>query len=1015
LDSRRPRRRFAERLEPRWLLASDAYVEFNLASNQPGAALVTDPSLGYAWGIAASPGASGAFSLSNSVAGRSNSYSGDAGGSPFSQNADQTVYVPLATGQVYNGNANEFIVHSLNPPPGGEAPIAGGPAEFIYASLDGTIYGFNASVGQLAAPAVSVTGASFTGLTLANNGAADQLYATDYAGGKIDVFDAGFQPVATSGSFTDPNLPAGYKPFNIQALGGELYVSYAASLLVPLAANIGGPLPPIPAPGGVIDVFDVNGGFVGRIASGSPLDRPWGMALAPQSFGPFAGDLLVANHGDGKINVFDPTPGASGTPLATLGGADGNPFVVDGLWGLAFGNGDHAGDADSLYFTAGSLPDLYWPLASAAGDPSIASSLPVPAIWHGLFGTIQVAGTDPLAAIGTNATARAGEEFSGALAAFGSADLPSPMAGPAASYIATIDWGDGSTTTGSMATTGNGGYLVVGSHTYAAAGADDYQVTIRDASGNSVTAAGVVQVTSAPLLAKALPVVSHGLSIDNASLATFVDAGGADPLANYSATIDWGDGTTSYGTISSAIAATDASAAGGLFTVAGSHAYGSTGDYTFTVTIRDVDGSQATVQGTAHLVQATLVAHALPVVSHGLSLDKATVATFFDTGGADPLANYSATIDWGDGSTSAGTISSAIAPAGASAAGGLFTVAGSHTYASIGDYKFTVTISDIDGSQAAVQGTAHVVQAPLLASGVPVVVTTGLSVNGAIVAAFADAGGGDAPTNYGATIDWGDGSTSSATVAGSGNSFIVVGSHEYASAGIYQLKIAITDQDGSTARVATHAFIDSPVASFVATAFQDVLHRSPDDSGLDFWNQQIASGLPAAQFASDLTHSGEFYATNVIAPGYQTYLGRAADAAGLAFWTGQMQQGMTDQQLEANFIASPEFYAHAGGADSAWVNAMYQAVLGRQADGSGLSYWTGQLSAGMSRSSVAIGFAASQEREAQIIQDDYFAYLGRTASPAEVNYWVAQFEHGATNEDILSGFVGSSEYVKLHS
>ena len=97
------------------------------------------------------------------------------------------------------------------------------------------------------------------------------------------------------------------------------------------------------------------------------------------------------------------------------------------------------------------------------------------------------------------------------------------------------------------------------------------------------------------------------------------------------------------------------------------------------------------------------------------------------------------------------------------------------------------------------------------------------------------------------------------------------------------------------------------------------------------------------------------------------------------------------------------------------MEAMYQAVLGRQADGGGLSYWTAQLSAGVSRSSVATGFAASQERESQIIQEDYFTYLGRAASPAELNYWAAQFEHGATNEDIVSGFIGSSEYVKLHS
>ncbi|HVC96538.1 MAG TPA: TIGR03118 family protein, partial [Pirellulales bacterium] len=217
-NGRRSRRRLAEPLEARWLLASDAYVEFNLvsnqqigasnqqtgASNQQAGALVFDPSLVAAWGIATNPGASGGFSVSDGLAQRSNSYGGDVAGSPFVQNVDQTVSVPSATGQVYNGNANEFIVHSPNPPPGGTTSIIGGPAEFIYASLDGTIYGFNSNVGQNALAVVSVPGAAFTGLTLANNGTTDQLYAADFLGGKIDVFDASFQPAKTSGSFTDP-------------------------------------------------------------------------------------------------------------------------------------------------------------------------------------------------------------------------------------------------------------------------------------------------------------------------------------------------------------------------------------------------------------------------------------------------------------------------------------------------------------------------------------------------------------------------------------------------------------------------------------------------------------------------------------------------------------------------------------------------------------------------------------------------------------------------------------------
>jgi uncharacterized protein (TIGR03118 family) len=1352
LSKSRDRRRRPELLEARWMLASDPFVEFNLASNQPGFALVTDQSLGYAWGIATSPGTNGGFSVSDTSAGRANSYSGDVAGSPFVQNTNQTVGVPLATGQAYNGNPNEFIIHSTNPPPGGQPPVTGGPAEFLYASLYGGIYGFNSNIGSRAVEAVSVPGASFTGLTLAqvtpaNGSPTDQLYAADFSGGKIDVFDDAFQPVTPAGSFSDSNLPAGYRPFNIQSLGGELYVSYAAPLALPATTNSSGPLPPIPAPGGVVDAFDVNGHFLGRIASGAPLDQPWGMALAPASFGPFAGDLLVANHGNGEINVFNPTPAttASGNAsLGTLSGADGNPFVIGGLWGLAFGNGDNAGDTGSLYFTAGSFPNLVWPLAGAPSDPAIDPVLPISVAPRGLLGTIQVTDTDPLVAVGTTTTAAVGETLSATLSAFGSADLPNPTAtpvsSPAASYTATIDWGDNgstSSTPGTVAPTQNGGYIVLGSHAYTSVGVDNYQVTIQDAAGNSVTATGTVQVTAATLnaqalsidsqglaiddvkvaaftdpagadslgnykatinwgdntpasqgtitvllaggttpltgaffsvagnhtytaagdytftvtitdsdganatvtgtasvsqativakaqsvqsntpqvnailaefvdtggadqsgnysatinwsdgttsagviqevvadppgtapfvgpifivegshtfaaagdytftvaisdtpdalqttvtgtatvsaptlVAHALPVESKGLVVDNANVAAFIDTGGADQLGNYSATINWGDNTTtSMGTVTSAVATSNASgayfvvagghtytaagdftftvtitdtdgttatvtgtatvsaptlvahalqveskglvvdnanvaafrdtggadpsgnysatinwgdntttsmgtvtsavatpnASGAYFVVAGGHTYTAEGDYTFTVTISDSDGTSATVTGTVNVSEPTLVAHALPVISQGLSIDTAKLAAFTDTGGADQLSNYSATIDWGDNtSVTPATITGAAAASNAS--GGLFVVSGGHTYTAKGDYTFTITVSDDDGTSATITGTAYVGESPLLAVGVPVVVATGTSVSGAIVAAFADAAGGDPATDYSATIDWGDGgSTSAGTVTGSGNSFIVTGSHSYAAAGTYEVKVAIADQDGSAANVGAHAFINSSTASLVTTAFQAVLHRTADDSGLTYWTQQIAGGLPPAQFASDLTHSAEYDATNVIDPAYQTYLGRAADPGGVAYWTSQMQQGLTDQQIEANFIASPEFYAHAGGTDAAWVNALYEVVLGRPADSQGLSYWLSQLAGGASRASVALGFAASQEREAQTIQNDYFTYLGRSASPAEVNYWVDQFDNGETNEDIISAFVGSSEYVALHS
>ena len=158
----------------------------------------------------------------------------------------------------------------------------------------------------------------------------------------------------------DPTIPAGYRPFNIQNLGGQLYVTYA--LRDPVTGDdIGG------AGHGFVDAFDLNGHMLRRLASMGPLDSPWGLALAPTGFGPFAGDLLVGNFGDGMINVFDPL---SGMFIDSLRDPNGNPIVIEGLWGLIDGNGGNGGAANSVYFAAG-----------IAGDGSVED--------HGLFGRLS--------------------------------------------------------------------------------------------------------------------------------------------------------------------------------------------------------------------------------------------------------------------------------------------------------------------------------------------------------------------------------------------------------------------------------------------------------------------------------------------------------------------------------------------------------------------------------------------------------------------------------------------------
>src|SRR5262249_43649912 len=188
-------------------------------------------------------------------------------------------------------------------------------------------------------------GAIYTGLAIGNVGNAHFLYAADFHNGKIDVIDGQFHKTNLAGSFTDPNLPAGYAPFNVQNLNGKLYVAYAQQD----AAKDGGAVAGLGK--GFVDVYDMSGMLLQRVASGGQLNAPWGLAIAPDGFGSAGGDLLVGNFGDGHIEAYDPTHRFAAD--GQLKGADGKAVTIPGLWALQFGNGVSSGDANTLFFTAG--------------------------------------------------------------------------------------------------------------------------------------------------------------------------------------------------------------------------------------------------------------------------------------------------------------------------------------------------------------------------------------------------------------------------------------------------------------------------------------------------------------------------------------------------------------------------------------------------------------------------------------------------------------------------------------
>lgn len=227
--------------------------------------------------------------------------------------------------------------------------------------------------------------------------------------------------------------------------------------------------------------------------------------------------------------------------------------------------------------------------------------------------------------------------------------------------------------------------------------------------------------------------------------------------------------------------------------------------------------------------------------------------------------------------------------------------------------------------------------------------------------------------------------------------------------------VGIMQPTPTAAQSTAQAILDTPNKQYIAAVYIDLLMRSVDLGGLAFWSSQLEQGAARNVIAAQLTHSAEYYKTNVIVPAYRQFLGRDADPGGIQYWTQQLQGGLTDEQMQAGFIASPEFYNKAGGTDKLWIDALYQALLDRQPDANGENYWIGQLQGHQTRAEVANDFTGSPEGLGDRVQQTYQRYLGRKAGQSEVDFWVGQYHQGNTNEDIVTGFLASDEYFKEHT
>lgn len=346
-----------EPLEPRRLM-STVFGHTNIVSDGAVAANVVDPHLVNPWGLAID--SAGVLWTSDNGTGFSTLYgpAGSVEGAPVAIHPPAAGGPSLPTGVIDN-EQNAFPVSENG---------VTGDAQFVFDTIRGTIAGWSPNVDGVNAITVvdnSASGAQYTGLAVAGlAGSTLKLYAANFGQGKIDVFDQNFHPITVPGGFTDPNLPTGFKPFNVQNVEGKIYVMY--SKVDPTtgraALNVGN---------GIVDVFGKLGVMQERLATHGDLAAPWGVAVAPSTFGAFANKILVGDFGDGHINVF----GRKGAFLGQLMNASGRPIALNRLWALTRGPAGTS-EANTLFLTAGIGNETHGILATLNPSTTAPASLP---------------------------------------------------------------------------------------------------------------------------------------------------------------------------------------------------------------------------------------------------------------------------------------------------------------------------------------------------------------------------------------------------------------------------------------------------------------------------------------------------------------------------------------------------------------------------------------------------------------------------------------------------------------
>ncbi len=501
-----------------------------------------------------------------------------------------------------------------------------------------------------------------------------------------------------------------------------------------------------------------------------------------------AGDVALTPKT--TVNVYDASthvwsagpdfPVATANPAAAYGG-DNRIYCMGGYDGTSIlSSGFAYSFAKNAWAAVPNMNVARKGFAAATGPDGNVYVMGGNIIPSGQTNSVECFTPPVLRAIGYPLPATEGTQFSGAVVTF--TDNPSDTV---SDFSATIDWGDGTQTTGNIVNTGPGAFDVRGSHTYAEEGSYNTNVTLNDADGESQSVVGTFTVSDALLSGSAASPIAYRAIAFSGKVAKFSDANAAAPLSDFSATINWGDGSTSTGSI-----VIDPS---GGFDVNGAHTYASTGSFGLSVKVTDIGGSTLSVGGTATVVEPPPLVNAGSISTSEGALFNGQVATFTDSDPNLGAGDFTASINWGDGVTSSGNIVS-------DGAGG-FKVSGNHVYLEEGNLPITVTVT-VGGSGASSTGIAAVADGIVTATGYSLI-EKGITFSDT-VATFTDADPGGTASDYTAGIVWGDGKSSNGTIVPFGSGWKVVGSHSYLKRGKYVVTIHIKDIGGATANATTN-------------------------------------------------------------------------------------------------------------------------------------------------------------------------------------------------------------------